>query len=85
MNKQTWQTMFGHEPNKEMKTLVLEEVASTGADIREVIAKYVLPTMAVIGPDGRFDDMPTGKRMTPEEWHKSNPLGEYGKLIIVKL
>jgi len=85
MNKQTWQSMFGHEPNKAMKTLVLEEVASTGADIREVIAKYVLPTMAVIGPDGRFDDMPTGKRMTPEEWHKSNPLGEYGKLIIVKL
>ena len=48
MNKQTWQTLFGHEPNKEMKTLVLEEVASTGADIREVISRYVLPDMAVV-------------------------------------
>ncbi len=83
-SKETWIELFGHEPNKAMKTLVLEEVASTGADIREVIAKYVLPTMAVIGPDGRFDDMPTGKRMTPAEWHEMSPLGPYAKLIIVR-
>jgi len=85
MKKETWESMFGHMPNKEMKTIVLEEVAATGADIREVIAKYTLPTMAIMGPDGKFDDMPSGRRLTPEEWRDINPLGEYGKLVIVKL
>ena len=83
MNKQTWQTMFGHEPNKEMKTLVLEEVASTGADIREVISRYVLPDMAIIGSDGKFDYQ--NKRITVAEYRESyRPLGPYAKLIIVK-
>ena len=82
-SKETWIELFGHEPNKEMKTLVLEEVASTGADIREVIAKYVLPTMAVIGPDGRFDYQ--NKRITVDEYRAIAPLGPYAKLVIVKL
>ncbi|HQO43923.1 MAG: hypothetical protein IPI37_02840 [Bacteroidales bacterium] len=85
MKKETWQSMFGHEPNKEMKTMVMEEVAATGADIREVIAKYTLPTMAIMGPDGKFDDMVSGRRLTTEEWREINPLGEYGKLVIVSL
>jgi hypothetical protein len=82
-SKETWIELFGHEPNKEMKTLVLEEVASTGADIREVISRYVLPDMAIIGSDGRFDYQ--NKRITVDEYRAIAPLGPYAKLVIVKL
>lgn len=85
MKNELWTKLFGYPVNREMKEKTLEEMKETGDPIEKVIARYTLPTMAILGPDGRFDDMPTGKRMTPEEWHKSNPLGEYGKLIIVKL
>lgn len=76
--------MFGHEPNKAMKEMVLQEVADTGKDMREVVSKYVLPDMAIVGTDGLFHDIKTGRRITPEEWHATNPLGEYGRLIIVR-
>lgn len=76
--------MFGHEPNKSMKEMVLQEVADTGKDLREIVAKYVLPEMAIIGPDGKFYDMKTDRRITPEEWHAMSPLGPYAKLIIVR-
>jgi len=83
MKNETWETLFGHTPNREMKMMVMEEVKSTGADIREVIAKYVLPTMAILNEQGLFQY--EGRMITPEEWHATNPLGEYGKLIIVRL
>ena len=75
--------MFGHEPNKEMKTLVLEEVRNSGADIREVISRYVLPDMAIVGMDNRFDYK--GQRITVDEYKKIAPLGPFAKLVIVKL
>lgn len=75
--------MFGHEPNKAMKEMVLQEVADTGKDLREVVSKYVLPDMAIVGMDNRFDYK--GQRITVDEYKKIAPLGPFAKLVIVKL
>ena len=75
--------MFGHEPNKSMKEMVLQEVADSGKDLREVASKYVLPDMAIIGSDGKFDYQ--NKRITVDEYRAIAPLGPYAKLVIVKL
>ncbi len=74
--------MFGHEPNRMMKEAVLQEVVSTGADIREVISRYVLPDIAVIGSDGKFDYQDT--RITVDEYRSIAPLGPYAKIVIIK-
>jgi hypothetical protein len=81
-SKETWIELFGHEPNKEMKTLVLEEVRNSGADIREVISRYVLPDMAILGEDSKFEYQ--GRRVTVAEYREVAPLGPYAKLIIVR-
>lgn len=83
-SKETWIELFGHEPNKAMKEMVLQEVADTGKDIREIVAKYSLPELAIVNRDGKFHDIKTGRRITPEEWHEMSPLGPYAKLIIVR-
>jgi len=82
-SKETWIELFGHEPNKAMKEMVLQEVADSGKDIREVISRYVLPEMAIIGSDGKFDYQ--NKRITVDEYRAIAPLGPYAKLVIVKL
>ena len=83
--KTAWSELFGGtEPNMTMKKMILQEVADTGKDIREIVAKYSLPEMAIVNRDGKFHDIKTGRMLTPEEWHEMSPLGPYAKLIIVR-
>ncbi len=81
-NRTTWFALFGHEPNRLMKQMVLDEVAASGADIRQVVSKYVLPDMAILGEDSKFEYQ--GRRVTVAEYREVAPLGPYAKLIIVK-
>ena len=82
MKNELWTRMFGFEVGHEMKSLVLADVASTGADIREVIAKRTLPTMAILNDAGLFEY--AGQMITPAEWEERNPLGSYGKIIVIR-
>jgi hypothetical protein len=84
MKNEVWTKLFGYEVNREMKEIVLNEITATGDPIEKVIARYTLPTMAILGPDGKFDDMPSGRRLTPEEWKKANPLGDYGRIVVIR-
>lgn len=84
MKNEVWTKLFGYEVNREMKEKTLEEMKETGDPIEKVIARYTLPTMAILGPDGKFDDMPSGRRLTPEEWKKANPLGDYGRIVVIR-
>lgn len=81
MENEIWKKLFGFEVNREMKRMVLAEIAKTGDPIEKAIAKYTLPELAILGKDGKFDF--EGKRITPEEWRKINPLGEYGRIVII--
>jgi len=82
MKNEVWTKMFGFEVKKEMKEIVLAEVAKTGQDIREVIARYTLPEFAMLDNEGKFDYH--GKRVTLAEWQRINPLGQYGRIAAVK-
>lgn len=73
--------MLGYRPNEAMQVLLLEQVKE-GKRMEEVIAQYVLPEIAILGDDGKFDY--EGKRVTPAEWEQLNPLGTYGKIVIIK-
>lgn len=86
MNKvelKTVEAMLGYAPNDAMQILLLEAVRG-GNTMQEAIAQYVLPEMAIVNRDGKFHDIKTGRRITPEEWHEMSPLGPYAKLIIVR-
>jgi hypothetical protein len=82
MKNEVWTRLFGFEVNKEMKEIILAEVAKTGQDIRKVIARYTLPEFAMLDDEGKFDYH--GQRVTLEEWRKINPLGEYARIAAVK-
>lgn len=74
--------MVGYEVGRELRLEILQQTEETGKDIREVAAQYNLPTMAILDPDGKFDF--EGQRVTPQEWERLNPLGEYGKIVVIK-
>ena len=82
MKNAVWTKMFGFEVGREMKEMVLAEVANTGEPIEKVVAKYTMPEMAILDNDGKFEYQ--GKRITPQEWEQLNPLGEASKLIVIK-
>ena len=73
--------LLGYEAGKGMKLMILQEIKETGKSIQEVAAKHNLGTMAILDDDCKFEY--NGTKVTPDEWRKINPLGEYGKLIIV--
>lgn len=83
IKNEIWTRLFGFEVNREMKEIILNEIAATGDPIEKVVARHTLPTMAILGQDGKFDDIPSGRRLTPDEWKKLNPLGEHGRIVIV--
>jgi hypothetical protein len=74
--------MVGYELGSDQRRTILNEVATTGKDIRAVAAQYNMPEMAILNDNGTFEY--DGKQITPEEWKKINPLGEYGKIVIIK-
>ena len=73
--------LLGYEAGKGMKLMILQEIKETGKSIQEVAAKHNLGTMAILDDDCKFEY--NGTKVTPDEWRKINPLGEYGKLIII--
>jgi len=82
MKNEVWTKMFGFEVNKEMKEIVLAEVAKTGDPIEKVVARYTMPEFAMLDEEGKFDYH--GQRVTIAEWQRINPLGQYGKIAAVK-
>ena len=67
--------------SKDQKISILKEAHDTGEPLQKIAAKWDLGTMAVLDDECKFNYK--GNLVTPGEWHKINPLGEYGKLIIV--
>jgi hypothetical protein len=67
--------------SKDQKISILREAHDTGEPIAKIAAKWDLGTMAVLDDECKFNYK--GNRITPDEFRKVNPLGEYGKLIII--
>jgi len=72
--------LIGYSPSKQMRIEILKEVRE-GKTIEEAASKFNLPTMAILDADGKFDF--EDRRITPQEWHKINPLKEFGKIVII--
>ena len=65
---------------REGKAMILKEAYEKGEPVAKVAAEYSMSDIGILH-DGKFQY--EGKMVTPEEWHKINPLGEYGRLVIV--
>jgi hypothetical protein len=74
--------LVGYQVGKELKKMILKEVRDTGLDIREVVSKFILPEMAILDDSGRFTY--DGKKITPQEFFKQNPLKEFAHLVTIK-
>jgi len=85
IKNEVWESLLGYKPDRETKELILLKVAETGQDIRQVIAEgKVIPTMSetgILDDSGRFEYK--GQRMTAKQWETVNPLGVYGKIVII--
>jgi len=81
MRKDKLTEMLDYEPGREMRIQILKEVKETGKCIQEVASQYTLGTMAVLDDDCKFNYK--GEMITPSEWRKINPLGPYGKIVII--
>lgn len=73
--------MIGFEIPAEIRRTILKEVAESGKDIREIASQYNLPQMAILNESGQFQY--NGQWITPAEWENINPLGSYGKIILI--
>lgn len=73
--------MIGYDISPQLRKMILTQVRETGKDIREVCANYVLPEMAILDNSGRFQYQ--DKMITPAEWEMINPLGQYGKIVVI--
>jgi hypothetical protein len=72
--------LIGYSPSKQMRIEILKEVRE-GKTIEEAASKFNLATMAILDADGKFNY--NGQRVTPDEWREINPLGEFGKIVII--
>ena len=82
MKNELWTKLFGYPVNREMKEKTLEEMKETGDPIEKVIAQRTLPVMAILNEQGLFQY--EGRMITPEEWRRTNPLGEYGRIVVIR-
>lgn len=77
--------MIGWEPGLEERKAILKAVEETGKSLQEIIGEGKtiphMPEMAILGTDGRFEYK--GQRITASEWEQINPLGKFGKIVIV--
>lgn len=73
--------MIGYDISPQLRTMILAQVRETGKDIREIASQFVLPQMAILDDSGRFQYQ--DKMITPAEWEKINPLGQYGKIVVI--
>lgn len=74
--------LMGFPINSEMRRLLINEMTATGEDIRAVCAKRAMPFMAVLNDAGLFSY--EGEMITPQQWEERNPLGKYGRIVIIK-
>lgn len=79
--KKTLTEIFGYEVGREQRINILKEVKETQKDIREIAAKYIIPEMAILDDELKFNYR--GNQITIAEWEKSNPLGPFGRITII--
>lgn len=75
----TMAEMLGYPPNETLRRKIIEEMRETGQDLRQVASNYALPVVENLNAEGRFFSEEYGKLMTPDEYRKTHPLGEYLK------
>lgn len=75
--------MCGGSISPEERMRIIAEVKETGKDVREVIAQRTLPEMAILDANGKFFCEEYGGRITPAEWEERNPLGKYGRIVVI--
>lgn len=77
MNKAIFEGM-----SKAQKVAILKEAHDTGEPIEKIVAQTDLGTMAILDDDLKFNFK--GLKITVQEWKDNyNPLGDYGKLIVI--
>lgn len=81
MNKKMWKGLLGYDPNRAQKETILTMVQEEKISIQEAAAKFNLGKTVILGDDGKFEY--EGKRITSAEWRKINPLGAFGKIVII--
>lgn len=74
--------MCGGEISPERRMRIIAEVEETGKDVREVIAQRTLPKIAILD-EGKFYCDEFKERLTPAEWVERNPLGKFGKIVVI--
>lgn len=76
---------LGYKPDKETRLAILKAVKESGRSIQEVIGEGktvpYMPEIAILDEDGKF--LYKGQRVTASEWEQLNPLGKYGKIVII--
>lgn len=85
IKNKVWEELIGFQPNREMKEMILAEVAATGKSLQQVIGEGktvpIMPEMGILGEDGKFEYR--GKRMTSKEFEEVNPLASFAKIVIL--
>lgn len=85
IKNEIWENLLGYKPDREVKEMILAEVAATGKPLQQVIGEgKTIPIMSetgILGPDGLFEYR--GRRITGAQWEKENPLGSFGKIVII--
>lgn len=80
-----WVNLIGYNPPREVKEALLAEVAATNKPLQQVVAEGkiipILPETVILGDDGKF--LYKDRRITASEWEQLNPLGSFGKIVIV--
>jgi len=74
--------LMGFEIGPEFRRQIINEMTATGEDIRAVCAKRAMPYMAILNDSGLFKY--EGEMITPQQWEERNPLGKYGRIVIIK-
>jgi hypothetical protein len=85
IKNEVWKNLIGYNPDREVKELILSEVATTGKTLQQVIGEGkiipIMPETGILDDSGRFEYR--GERMTAKRFEEVNPLGEFGKIIII--
>jgi hypothetical protein len=85
LKNEVWENLLGYVPDRETKELILLKVQETGQDIRQLIAEGktvpVMPVVVILNDSGMFEYR--GELMTNKKWETVNPLGEFGRIVII--
>lgn len=85
IKNEVWENLIGYNPDRELKELILSEVATTGKSLQQVIGEGktipIMPETGILDDDGLFEYR--GERMTAKRFEEVNPLGEFGRIVIL--